>query len=124
MNGILCAYVRDAIPRTPKVVATALRAALDGELDDVDRVEVGRVRSERGRPGMLDSLVDREDRDVAGAGEAAAVEEETEVAEHLGVAVGLTEDAVDEVGAGKDEVLLRDAGRLVVEQGVGVGAEQ
>ena len=30
----------------------------------------------------------------------------------------------DEIGTGKDEILLRDAGRLVVQESIGVGAEQ
>ncbi len=37
-------------------------AALDGQLDDVLRVEVDRVRREGSGPGMLDSLVHRQNR--------------------------------------------------------------
>jgi len=55
-------------------------AALDGELDDVDRIEVDGIRSERRRPGVLDALVDGEDGHVARAGQTAGVEELFEVA--------------------------------------------
>jgi hypothetical protein len=40
MNGILCAYLRATTPSTPKVEATRVAAALDGELHDVLGVEV------------------------------------------------------------------------------------
>ena len=46
-------------------------AALDGELDDVLRVEVGRVRRERRAGGVLDALVDRQNRQIAGVGQPA-----------------------------------------------------
>ena len=42
-------------------------AALDGQLDDVLRIEVVGVGRERGAGRVLDALVDRQDRQVAGA---------------------------------------------------------
>ena len=74
-------------------------AAFDGELDDVLRVEVIRVLGEAGAAGVLDALVDRQDRQIAGAAEAAVAEHALEVAEHAVVAVRNGEDAVDEVAA-------------------------
>ena len=50
-------------------------AAFDGELHDVLGIEVGRVRRERRAGGVLDALIDRQDRHVAGAAEPAGVEQ-------------------------------------------------
>lgn len=72
---------------------------------------------------MFDTLVDGEDGDVAGAGEAAGVEDGLEVAERGDVAVGLGEDAVDEVGAWGVDAFAGDFGGGVVEEVVGGGAE-
>ena len=70
-NGILCAYLRATEPSTPSVEATPLQPALDRELHDVLGIEVRRVRRERRAGRVLDPLVDRQNRHVAGAGEAA-----------------------------------------------------
>jgi hypothetical protein len=48
-------------------------AALDRELDDLLGVEVVRVRGERRAGRVLDALVDGQDREIAGAREAAVV---------------------------------------------------
>ena len=53
------------------------------ELDDVLGVEHLRVRGKRGPGRVLDALVDRQDRHVAGATEAAVVEERLQRPEHL-----------------------------------------
>jgi len=73
---------------------------------------------------MLDPLVDREDRNVARPCESSGVEEESEVPENLWVAIGLTEDPIDEVRTGELELVLRDAGSFVVEKRFGVVAQQ
>ena len=74
-------------------------AALDRELDEVLRVEVDGVRREARAARVLDALVDGQDRDVAGARQAAGVQQPLQVAQHVRRAVGVDEDAVDEVGA-------------------------
>ena len=66
----------------------AVAAALDRQADDVLRVEQVDVRAEGRGAGVLDALVDRQDREVAGAAEAAVVEEALEVDQHAGVPVG------------------------------------
>ena len=81
MNGILCAYLRATAPSTPSVRGDGVAAALDRELDDVLGIEVARVRGERRAGRVLDALVDRQDRDVAGAGQPAVVEERLQVAQ-------------------------------------------
>ena len=76
-----------------------------------------RVRRERRRGRVLDALVDREDRHVAGAAEPAVVEQRLQVAQDLRRAVGAGEDAIDEVRAREVEVLVGDGLRLVREEG-------
>ena len=88
-------------------------AALDRELHDVLGVEVGRVGRERRAGGVLDALVDRQDRDVAGAAEAAGVEQRLQAPQHARRPIGLGEDAVHEVGAGQVQGVLRDRLALV-----------
>ena len=59
MNGILCAYARDA-PEHAERRRHRVAAALDRELHDVLGIEVHRIGCER-RPGrVLDALIDRE----------------------------------------------------------------
>jgi hypothetical protein len=92
-------------------------AALQRELHDVARIEVLGIRGERGAGGVLDALVDGEDRDVARAGQAArARHEPLQVLEHLGRAIGVQPDAVEEVRAGKVEARGGDPAGLVLEQ--------
>ena len=99
-------------------------AALDGELHDVDRVEVRRVRREGGRRAVLDALVDGEDRDIARAREPAVAEKRSEVSDHGRVAVGVDEDPVDVVGARQRELVARDGLRRVAEQRLGLITEE
>ena len=46
----------------------AVTAGFNRQLDDVLRIEIQRVGGERGGGGVLDALIDRQDRQVAGAG--------------------------------------------------------
>jgi hypothetical protein len=57
-------------------------SALDGQFDDVGRIEVQRVGSERGRCRMLDALIDRKDRQVAGVGQATVTVDLAKAAQH------------------------------------------
>ena len=57
---------------------------------------------------VLDPLVDRQDRQVAGAGQAAGVVEGAEVAQHGRRAVRVAEDLVEVVGPGQGQVLGRE----------------
>ncbi|MNT10864.1 hypothetical protein D3C72_1457160 [compost metagenome] len=103
----------------------AAAAGFDGQAHDVLGVEVDRVFREAGAGRVLDALVHREDREVARAREAAAVEEALEVVDHGLGAIGLHEDAVDEVRTGQVQHLLGDLDRAVLEQIAGrIGAEQ
>ena len=91
---------RAPTPSTPKRRGDGVAAALDRELDDVLGVEVVGVRRERRAGRVLDALVDRQDRDVAGARPAGRGRASTgEVAQHLRRAVGPATRPVDEVGA-------------------------
>ena len=92
-------------------------AALDRELDDVLGVEVDRVLGERRARRVLDALVDGQDRDVAGAAEAAVGEDALERAQHGHgpVAVAVTTRSTKS-GPGQVQALLRDRGALVAEE--------
>ena len=58
-------------------------AAGDCQLDDVLRVEVARVGSERRGSGVLDALIDGKNRHVAAAAEAPARQQRLQVAQYL-----------------------------------------
>lgn len=94
-----------------------------GEFDDFLGIEVDGVWREGGAGGVFDALVDGEDGHVAGAGEAAGVEEELHVAEDIDGSVGHGHDAVDEVGAREVEGGAGDAFAFVVEECGVVGEE-
>jgi len=81
-------------------------------------------RRRRSSRGMLDSLIDREDREIACSGETAGVEEALQTAERHCRAVGLDEDAIDEVGSRQVERLLGDLRAGVAQQGFRFRAEQ
>ncbi len=94
----------------------SVATGVNGQLDDVLGVEIDRVGREACRRRVLDALVDGQDRDIAGAAQAARVEEHTEVAQHGHGPVRKGKDPVDEVRAGQDEVFPGDALALVGEQ--------
>ncbi len=73
---------------------------------------------------MLDALVDRQDRQVAGAAEPAVVEDPLQVDQHARLAVGDPPDAVDVLGTGKVQLIAADAAAGVLEQAGGLVAEQ
>ena len=126
MNGILCAYLRRDRAEHADRRGDGVAAALDRELDDVLGVEVARVRREARARRVLDALVDRQDRHVAGAGQAAVVDEPLQVAQHRAACGRVsTHDAVDEVRARQVQ---RRAASIVSQRWfssvVGVVAEQ
>ena len=81
MNGILCAYRRDIGPSTPNVVATALQPPSMASFTMFSGSKYIGFGRERRRAGVLDALVDREDRHVAGATEAAVAVQRGQVAQ-------------------------------------------
>ena len=99
-------------------------ATLDGQLDDVGRIEVQRVGGERRRRRVLDALVDRQDRQVAGVGQTTVAVELPEAAQHGRRSVGPDERSIEEVGAGQHELLTGDPRTHMVQQRLGVIAEQ
>jgi len=102
----------------------AVAAAFDGQSHDVFRVEEIRVGREGGAGGMLDALVHRQQGQIAAAGQAAVVQQRGEVAQYRRLAVGLGDDAIDEIRAGQVQPRLRDAAAFVLEELVGFVAEQ
>ena len=110
-------------PQNTKGRGDRIAAALDRELDDVLRIEVRRVRGERRPRRVLDALVDRQNREVAGAGEAAAIEQRLQAGQHARRPIGSAVDALDVVGPGQMQLLLRNRLALVPQQRRRVGAE-
>ena len=98
-------------------------AALDGQLHDVLGVEVVGVGRERGAGRVLDALVDRQDRQVARARQAAVPEQRLQVAQHRRRPIRQTVGPVDVVGARASmQAIGRDLG-LVRQQVFGVGTQ-
>ena len=75
MNGILCAYLRATTPSTPKVDATALQPPSIASLTMFSGSKYCGFGAKLRAGGVLDALVDRQDREVAGAAEPAVVEQ-------------------------------------------------
>ena len=98
-------------------------ATFHGELNDIFAVEVVGIFGEAGAGGVLDALVDGKDRQIAGAGEAAGVEHAMKVGEDARIAVGWSENAVDEIRTGKVQPLFCDFGRTEAEERIGLRAE-
>src|SRR6185437_1768752 len=73
---------------------------------------------------VFDALVDGQDREVAGAAQAAGREQLAEVAEHRHRPVGVHPHPVDEVGPGQVQLALVDAVRLVRQQRLRLVAQQ
>ena len=73
---------------------------------------------------MLYSLVDGEDGQITGAAEPSGGVERAEVAQHRDRPVRIPHDAIDEVGPGQHELVLRHTLALVTEQRVRLVTEQ
>ena len=99
-------------------------AALDRELDDPRRVEVVGVPRERRAGRVLDALIDREDREVAGPAETAVVEDRLQRAQDRDRAVRLRDDAIDEIGPRQVQPITLDRAADVRQERLGFGAER
>ena len=92
-------------PSTPKVVATALQPPSIASSTMLAGSKYMRVGRERRRRRVLDALVDRQDRHVAGVGQAAVTVELAEVAQHLPASDPTVRRTVEEVRAGQHQLL-------------------
>src|SRR5262245_463615 len=72
---------------------------------------------------MLDPLIDGEDRDIAGPREPAGAQEQLQVAQDVGAAVGADPNAIHEIWAGQVKAFLGNLG-VMVKQRLRFGAEQ
>ena len=98
-------------------------AALDRQFDDLLTVEIHRVGGERRAGGVLDALVDRQDRKIAGPGQPSVAEQRLEAPEHPGGSVAVLPDSVDEVWAGQVQLRFGHGLGLELQQACRVGAE-
>ena len=73
---------------------------------------------------MLDPLVDRQDRDVAGTGQPPVAQNLLHAAHHLGTAVRSRDDPVHKVGAREVEAVFRKARGAIGQQVFGFGSEE
>ena len=71
MKGILCAYLRDDGAEHAEGGGYRVAVAFDGQLDDIFAVKVIGILREAGAGGVLDALIHGENREIAGAAEAA-----------------------------------------------------
>jgi hypothetical protein len=72
---------------------------------------------------MLNALVDREDGQIASAGETAMLEHALEIGDNARIAIRVQPDAIDEIGTREMQHLLGNFGTAESEQRVGFGAE-
>jgi hypothetical protein len=119
MRVATCHRAEDTERRGDRVAA-----AFDGQLHDVFGVEVQRVSREGGAGGVLDSLVDGQDGDVARPSQTAVVDDGLKVAKHLRRTVGQRPDAVHEIASGEVKRRLRNAFAYVTEQCIGIRPEK
>ena len=111
----MVAYLRATLPSTPNVEATALQPPSMASLTMFSRIEIFGIRANcAGR--MLDPLVHRQDRHVARARQPAVVIIQARLPITRVVAIAGHEDAVDEIGAGQMELLLRNCAATMFEQ--------
>ncbi len=102
--------MRATAPSTPSVEATRVAAALDGQLDDAFGVEVDRIGGERRARRVLHALVNRQDRQIAGAAEPAVIVECLQCPQDCRAAVAVDQRTVDEVRTRQIKRFLGDAG--------------
>jgi hypothetical protein len=101
-----------------------IASAFDCQAHDILRIEVLRVLGERCAGAVLDALVNGQDRQIARPGEAAMAEQLLEAAHHRGRAIARCYDPVDEIGTRQVQAFARNALANVLEQPVGVRAQQ
>ena len=101
----------------------SVAAALNGQFHDVLRIKVEGVPGEAGSCGVLDALIDRQDREVSSIGQSSGAVESLEIGKNTGIAVADHVDAIDKIRARKVQEVFGDGLAGVVEQGVSLRAE-
>ena len=124
MNGMRWAYLRLTAPSTPKVVATALQPpsiASSTMLAGSKYIGFGAndAAAECSMPWSTG-----QDRQVAGVRQAAVAVELTETAQHCRRSVGHGQRPIEKIGTGEHQLLAGHTGAHMVQQHLGVGAEQ
>jgi len=73
---------------------------------------------------VLDALIDRQDRQIAGTIQTTVVKQPLQVTHHHRRTVGYGHHAVDKISAGQVHLVTRDAGAGVAQQRLSLGAKQ
>ena len=123
MNGILCAYFRATDPSTPSVEATALHPPSIASFTRFSGSKYIGLGANDAPAGMLDPLIDRQNRHVTGLGQPAVIDERLKAAEHARGPIRCAVDALDVVGPGQVEALLGDGLALMIEERGGFVSE-
>ena len=97
---------------------------LDGELDDVLRIEVFGIRREAGAGGMFDSLVHRQDGQITSAGQPPMIEKLGQAAQHRRRAVGLRINPVHEIRSGQVQFFPGNGFAMMFQQTFSVVTQQ
>ena len=82
-KGIRCAYLARHGAQHAQRGRDRVAPALHGQLADVPRIEVDRIRRERRPRRVLNALVDRQNRQVAGPGQPSVAQNLLKAAQHL-----------------------------------------
>ena len=91
-------------------------SAFQRQFRDVRWIEVGRVGRERGARRVLDTLINREDRQVAGVCQSAGPEHRIQAGQDPGRAVRRRHTAVDKIGTGQVQARGINGLTVMVEQ--------
>ena len=124
MKGMRCTYLREARPERAQRRGDGVALAGEGELEEVQRIEVGGVLREAGGRRVLDALVHRQDGEVARAAEAPVVEQRAEVAQHRGLRSLSVKTRFEVVRTGEGEALRGEGLGRVAQEGVRVVAQE
>jgi len=99
-------------------------AAFDRQLDDIFAIEIVGILGEASAGGVLDALVDGENRKIARVAEAPGAEKTLQIREHADVAVREGVNAIDEIRAGQMQAFPGNFRGFEAEQRFGFGAEK
>ena len=97
-----------------------ITAAFDGQLDDIFRIEIDRVRRKRSPGGVLDALIHRQDGDITGFAQAAVVKKGLQIPQGGGVTVRNPHYPVHKIRSRQMQLFFRYGFTFMVEKRIGL----